>query len=66
MPMRRFMTYSAIGGVIWASGVTLLGYFLGNIDFVANNIELMLIAIVAVSLVPIAVEALRSRRSLRA
>ncbi len=63
MPMRRFVTYSAIGGVLWACGVTLLGYFLGNIDFVANNIELMLIAIVAVSLVPIAIEALRSRRN---
>lgn len=63
MTMRRFVVYSAIGGVIWATGVTLLGYFLGNVDFVHNHIELMLIAIVAVSLVPVAVEIVRSRRS---
>ncbi|MEJ7630497.1 MAG: VTT domain-containing protein [Nocardioidaceae bacterium] len=61
MSMRRFVTYSAIGGVAWASGVTLLGYFLGRISFVRNNIELMLVAIVVVSLVPVAVEVWRSR-----
>jgi len=65
MPMRRFITYSAIGGVLWACGVTLLGYFLGNVGFVGDNIELMLVAIVAVSLLPILVEALRSRRAQR-
>ncbi len=62
MTMRRFVIYSAIGGVAWATGVTLLGYFLGRISFVADHIELMLIAIVAVSLVPIAFEARRSWR----
>jgi membrane-associated protein len=66
MSMRRFVTYSAIGGVLWASGVTLLGYFLGNVDFVSNHIELMLVAIVAVSVVPIGIEARRGRRSQRA
>ncbi len=65
MPMRRFIIYSAIGGVIWATGVTLLGYFLGNVSFVHDNIELMLVAIVAVSLIPIGIEALRSRRAAR-
>jgi membrane-associated protein len=63
MPMRRFVTYSAIGGTLWASGVTLLGYFLGNVDFVSNHIELMLVAIVLVSMLPIGVEALRARRA---
>ena len=54
--------YIAIGGVLWATGVTLLGYFLGNIPFVKDNIELMLIAIVAVSLVPVVFEAVKHRR----
>lgn len=66
MPMRRFVTYSAIGGVAWACGVTLLGFWLGRIDFVHTHIELMLIAVVAVSFVPIVVEAVRSRRTARA
>jgi membrane-associated protein len=63
MSMRRFVTYSAIGGVIWACGVTLLGYYLGRISFVRGHIELMLVLIVAVSLVPVAAHGLRVRRS---
>jgi membrane-associated protein len=65
MTMRRFVLYSAIGGVVWASGVTLMGYYLGHVSFVHDHIELMLVAIVAVSLIPVAVETLRARRSAR-
>ena len=61
MGFRRFMLYSAIGGALWASGVTVLGYFLGQISFVRNNLEVMLLAIVAVSVVPIGIEVLRAR-----
>ena len=61
MAFRRFMLYTGIGGVLWASGVTVLGYFLGQVDFVRNNLEVMLLAIVAVSVVPIGVEVLRAR-----
>ncbi len=63
MPLRPFLVYSAIGGVIWASGVTMLGYYLGQVSFVRGNIELILVAVVAVSLIPIAVEALRARHA---
>jgi membrane-associated protein len=59
MSFRRFITYSAIGGVLWATGVTLLGYYLGQIALVREHIELMLLAIVAVSVLPIAFELLR-------
>ena len=61
MGFRRFMIYSTVGGLLWASGVTVLGYYLGQISFVRNNIEAMLLAIVLVSVVPIAVELLRAR-----
>ena len=61
MGFRRFMVYSAIGGALWASGVTVLGYFLGQISFVRNNLEVMLLAIVAISVVPIGIEFLRAR-----
>lgn len=65
MPMRRFVTYSAIGGFLWATGVTLLGYWLGQIDFVANHIDVLFVALVAVSLIPVAVELLRARSTRR-
>jgi membrane-associated protein len=61
MDRRRYLTYSGIGAVLWATGVTVLGYFLGSIAFVRNNIELMLLLIVAVSVLPIGVELLRAR-----
>jgi membrane-associated protein len=67
MNRRRFLTYSGIGGTVWASGVTILGALLGRIEFVKTNLEAMLLAIVLVSVVPIAVEFLRERaRSRRA
>jgi membrane-associated protein len=61
MSFRRFMIYSAVGGALWAVGVTLLGYYLGTIPFVANNVEVMLLAFVAIAIVPVAIEYLRER-----
>jgi membrane-associated protein len=61
MPMRRFVAYSAIGGVVWATGVTLLGYWLGNVSLLNKHIDLVLVAIVAISLLPVLVEVLRGR-----
>jgi membrane-associated protein len=65
MPPRRYFAYSMIGGVIWATGVTLLGYRLGTVAFVRRHIELILVAIVLASVVPIAFEYLRARRKRR-
>ena len=61
MDRRKYLTYSGIGAVLWAAGVTILGHLLGGIDVVRNNIELMLIAVVLVSVLPPAIEILRSR-----
>jgi membrane-associated protein len=56
MHYRTFSVYNLIGGALWGTTVTVLGYFLGRIAFVRSNIELILIGIVALSVVPIAVE----------
>jgi membrane-associated protein len=61
MNRRTYMTYSGVGALLWATGVTVLGYFLGSVAFVRNNIEAMLLAIVLISVVPVAVELLRAR-----
>ncbi|MEU6097538.1 VTT domain-containing protein [Streptomyces sp. NPDC047079] len=61
MRYRSFLVFNVIGGVLWGAGVTLLGSWLGNIGFVKNNIEAILILIVVVSVVPIAIEFLRAR-----
>ena len=62
MRYRTFLLYNVIGGTLWGCGVTTLGYFLGQIAFVKNNIEFILIGIVVVSVVPIGIELLRARR----
>ncbi|MCU1690110.1 MAG: DedA protein [Jatrophihabitantaceae bacterium] len=62
MNYRTFIAYSAIGGVLWGAGVTLLGYFLGQIDFVANHVEVIIVGIVALSLIPIVLEYLKARK----
>ena len=62
MKHRTFITANAIGAVAWAGGVTVLGYFLGQVDVIKNNIELAAIAIVAISLLPVGIEYMRHRR----
>lgn len=62
MEPRRYMTFSLIGGVAWAAGVTLLGAALGQFTFVRENIEAMLILVVLVSVLPILVEVIKARR----
>lgn len=61
MSFTRFATYSAIGAVLWGTGLTLLGYFLGQIAFIRDNIDLIAIGIVVVSVIPMVVEVLRER-----
>ncbi len=62
MRYRTFVIYNIVGGVAWAVIVTLAGYFLGHLPVVADNIEVILVGIVAVSFIPVAIELLRARR----
>ncbi len=66
MDFRRYFLYSAIGAVIWAAGLTLAGYFLGNIPIVSENLEAMILLIVFVSVIPIGIEYWRVRRENKA
>jgi len=65
MDRRTFVVANAIGAVLWAGGITILGYFLGQVEVIKNNIELAAVAIVAVSLIPVGLEYLRHRREAR-
>ena len=56
-----YISYTAIGGVLWGFLVTILGYFLGQVPFIHDNIEVVLVLIVLVSLIPMGVEYLRHR-----
>ncbi len=62
MDFGRYTAYSAIGAVLWVVSLTVLGYLVGNIPAIKNNLEYAIILIVIVSVVPIAIHRLRARR----
>ncbi|GAA0633968.1 hypothetical protein GCM10009547_42480 [Sporichthya brevicatena] len=63
MNARAFTLYSMVGALLWAVGVTVLGYQLGEVDFVREHVEAILLGVVALSVLPIAIHLLRERRS---
>jgi membrane-associated protein len=63
MDRRRFLTWSAVGAVAWVLAITLLGYFLGrSVPSLVDNIDLMIMAILLVTLIPLAYEWFRHRK----
>lgn len=62
MRYRTFVVYNLVGAFVWGVGVTLLGYWLGNVQFVNDHIETILVLIVAISVIPVVIEVLRARR----
>ena len=52
MNYRHFVLYNLLGGLLWAVGITLIGYFFGNIPFVKRNLEVALVGVIFISLIP--------------
>jgi len=63
MSYPKFITYNVVGAVLWVGLFVPAGYFFGNIPTVRKNFTLVILAIIALSVVPIALEAIRARRS---
>ena len=61
MSYQKFLRFNVIGGVTWVSGLTLLGYFFGNMAFVQKNFEVVIFGIVGLSLLPMVVEILKAK-----
>jgi membrane-associated protein len=66
MDYRRFLLFNVVGGIAWVVICMLAGYFLGNIEVVKRNFELVVLGIIFVSVLPIGIEWWRHRRSSRA
>jgi membrane-associated protein len=62
MNFKTYAIYSTIGGIVWVTSMTLAGFFLGSIPVIKENIDLVAIGIVLLSLVPVIFEVLRQRR----
>ncbi|MFC9896951.1 VTT domain-containing protein [Nocardia sp. NPDC127579] len=52
MSYRKFVAFDIVGAVLWGGGVTIIGYFLGNVSFVREHIEAIFLLIVFVSILP--------------
>lgn len=64
MGRRRFLVWSFVGAILWVVSITLLGYFLGRtVPALGENIDLVIILILAFSVLPIAFEWVRHRRT---
>jgi membrane-associated protein len=62
MHYRTFVRYNIIGGILWGTGLPLLGYFLGQFEIVKNNIEIAVLVVVGISVLPVLIEFINHRR----
>lgn len=62
----RFLSFNAIGGFLWVTLMTMTGYFFGNIPLVKNNFEIVVVLVILISVVPIGVEWLKSKKTKKA
>jgi len=61
MHYATFLTYNILGGTLWVVGITLAGYFLGNIPIIRDNFSKVVLLIIFVSVLPIVFELARER-----
>ncbi len=61
MNYKKFISFNVIGGAVWVSGLLLLGYLFGGMEFVKNNFETVIFGIIFISILPIIFELLKQR-----
>ncbi|HEI6845023.1 TPA: DedA family protein [Yersinia enterocolitica] len=63
MSYRHFAAYNVIGALVWVLLFTYAGYWFGNMPFVQDNLKLLIVAIIVVSILPGVFEVWRHRRA---
>jgi len=63
MSYARFGMWNVTGGIVWVLSMTISGYFFGQIPWVKKNFEIVVLAIIAISLLPVLTEWLKARRA---
>ncbi|BBP67255.1 hypothetical protein PHLH5_47960 [Pseudomonas sp. Cab53] len=66
MPYARFFGFSVLGTVLWVGGLVTLGFFFGNVPFIKQNLSLLVVGIILVSLLPMVISLVRSKMGQRA
>ncbi len=65
MNYTKFIVYNVVGGIAWVTIFVLGGYWFGNFKPVKEHFSLVVLAIIAISVMPMAVEYIRARRGRR-
>ncbi len=65
MKYSKFILYNVVGGISWVAIFISLGYFFGNIPFVAKNFELVIFAIIFISFIPPVLEFFKARKEMK-
>ena len=61
MSYAKFIRFNIIGGIAWVVGLTLMGYFFGNLEFVQKNFETVIFGIIGLSILPMIIEIIRAK-----
>lgn len=61
MNYKRFFSFDIVGGFLWIFGLTLAGYFLGNVEWIKENIEKVCLGIIFISILPMIISFLKSK-----
>ena len=61
MKYLRYILFCVIGGAAWVTGLTLAGFYFGNLEFVKKNFELVIFAIIIISMIPVIVQFFKIR-----
>jgi membrane-associated protein len=65
MNYRKFFTFDLIGGFLWIFSLTLAGYMLGGIEWIRKHIDLVCLGIIFISILPMILNFIKSKRSSR-
>lgn len=63
MPYARFTLFNLLGAVSWVLSLSVLGYFFGNLPWIKQNLSVVIIGIIVISLLPVAIGAWRHRQA---
>ena len=63
MDYRKYIGYCIAGGIFWVTGLTLLGYYFGQLEFVKKNFEFVVLGIIGISVLPMVFEVVKAKMS---
>lgn len=62
---KKFMVYNVVGAVLWIGSLATLGYFLGEVDWVNENLEKIVIGLIIITLIPVITTWRKERKQLK-